>query len=225
MSRPGSGLYPRSAPARRVRILVTGFDRWGDVPENPTAALVRGLDEPDVVGAVLPVSYGRAGGEVRRLIREVRPDAVLGLGLAPGAPAVRVERVALNVAHSEEPDVDGCAPEHLPIDPDGPAAYFTTLPAGEIVSALRAAGIPARHSYHAGTFLCNYVAYVSLREVDLLGWGIAGFMHLPQSSEAAASSGRESPSLPMATLERAVRIALRVLRASPAGSGRDPPQT
>ena len=45
------------------------------------------------------------------------------------------------------------------IVPDGPAAYFSTLPIKRIVMRLMAAGIPAQVSNSAGTFVCNHVFY------------------------------------------------------------------
>jgi len=206
-----------------MRVLVTGFEPWGDVPRNPTQELVEGLDESGVVGLVLPVSFERAGRILRRAIAEERPDAILGLGLAPRSAWVRVEVLAVNVMHSEKPDADGARPVSERIDPEGPAAYFTTLPNAEIVGALRSAGVPARLSHHAGTFLCNFAAYTSLRQVDVLGLGsVAGFIHVPYSTEAAMEVGEEVPSLPRRSLEEALRLALGRVRAAVRGRRRPP---
>ena len=193
-----------------MRILLTGFEPWGSVPENPTREIVERIEYRGLVRLVLPVSYKRAAEMVRRAIREIRPDVVLSLGLAPGSPVIRVETVALNVAHAREPDADGYKPEFEKIDPEGPAAYFFTLPVKEVVNTLKEAGIPARPSFHAGTFICNLVSYVALREVDLLGLNsVVGFMHLPYSSEIVAKKlEKDVASLPMAILERAVQTAL-----------------
>ncbi len=194
-----------------MRILLTGFGTWGDVPANPTEELVKGLESPEILTLVLPVSYRKAGEVIRGAIRRERPDAVISLGLAPKSASIKVERIALNVAHSETPDSDGLTPWDEPIDPEGPLAYALTLPASEIVRRLRAEGIPARLSHHAGTFLCNYVAYWAAREVDRLGLSVpVGFIHVPFSSEIAAEMDREVPSLPMSALRRAVEVAIKV---------------
>ena len=221
-----TSFLPRRQDCLCMRILLTGFQTWGDVPANPTEELVRSLESPEVEALILPVSYGRAGEVVRAAIRRGRPDAVISLGLAPRSASIRVEAVALNVAHSETPDVDGSSPWDEPIDPEGPLAYRTTLPVREIVEALRDEGIPARLSHHAGTFLCNYVAYVALRELDRLGLEVpAGFIHVPYSSEIASKIPREVPSLPMRTLRRAVEIAIELTRsaATRGDSSRGPP--
>jgi len=126
------------------------------------------------------------------------------------------------VAHTEVPDTEGATPWDEPIDPGGSPAYRLTLPAGEIVRVLRGEGIPARLSHHAGTFLCNYVAYLVMREIDSLGLeSLAGFIHVPYSSEVASRMDREVPSLPGATLRRAVDVAIELTRAAVGGSGVD----
>ncbi|HDM92253.1 MAG TPA: pyroglutamyl-peptidase I [Candidatus Korarchaeota archaeon] len=195
-----------------MKVLLTGFEAWGDVPENPTKGLVEWANYPGLVKLVLPVSYRRAADLLRSAIREKRPDVVVSLGLSPGSPVIRVETVALNVAHSREPDVDGYKPQFERIDPEGPAAYFTTLPAEKVVSALRQAGIPARLSFHAGTFICNLVSYVALREIDLLGLNsIAGFIHVPYSSEIVAKKlEKDAASLPKDILQRVLATILEI---------------
>ncbi len=123
-------------------ILLTGFESWGDVPYNPTSELVEQLVSDELVGEVLPVSFRRAGERLEELIREIRPDAVLNLGLAPERPVIRIERVAINLIDARIPDNDGEQPVDLPIDPDGPPCYFSTLPTREIMEALREGGYP-----------------------------------------------------------------------------------
>ncbi len=196
-------------------ILLTGFESWGDVPSNPTSELVEQLASDEVVGEVLPVSFRRVGERLEELIRELKPEAVLNLGLAPERPVIRVERVAINLIDARIPDNDGEQPVDVPIDPDGPPCYFSTLPTREVVEALRREGIPAFLSYSAGTYLCNYVMYKTLRTLDVMGLRTpAGFIHVPYSSEMASKMDRPVPSLPLSTLERAVQIALDVITSS-----------
>ena len=196
-------------------ILITGFESWGDVPSNPTSELVEQLVSDEVAGEVLPVSFKRAGERLENLIRELRPEAVLNLGLAPERPVIRVERVAINLIDARIPDNDGDQPVDVPIDPDGPTCYLSTLPTREIVEAIRREGIPAFLSYSAGTYLCNYVMYKTLRILDIMGLRIpAGFIHVPYSSEMASKMNKPVPSLPLATIKRAVQVALDAITSS-----------
>ncbi len=196
-------------------ILLTGFESWGDVPSNPTSEVVKQLVSDEVVGEVLPVSFKRAGERLEKLLREIRPKVVLNLGLAHERPVIRVERVAINLIDAKIPDNDGEQPVDVPIDPDGPRCYFSTLPTRKMVEALRREGIPAFLSYSAGTYLCNYVMYKTLRFLDVTGLrASAGFIHIPYSSEMASKMDKPVPSLPLSTIKRAVQIALDVITSS-----------
>ncbi len=196
-------------------ILLTGFESWDDIPSNPTSDLVEHLVSDEVVGEVLPVSFRRASERLEKLIRELRPEAVLNLGLAPERPVIRIERVAINLIDARIPDNDGEQPVDVPIDPDGPPCYFSLLPTREIVMALREEGIPAFLSYSAGTYLCNYVMYKTLRTLDIMGLRVpAGFIHVPYSSEMASKMDKPVPSLPLSTIKRAIQIALDVITSS-----------
>ncbi len=80
---------------------------------------------------------------------------------------------------------------------------------------LRAEGIPARLSHHAGTFPHNYVSYWASREEDRLGLDApAGSILVPISSEIAAEMDREVLSLLASALRRAVEVAIEVAEGS-----------
>ncbi len=157
-----------------VKILVTGFEPFGGGDdENPTSIMANGIDGrvingAEIVGRVLPVSYAKAKSLLMDLLHSIKPDVYVGLGLAPGSTGVAVEKVALNIARGR--DNDGNDMDDEPIIKDGPAAYFSTLPVKPLIDALRGgAGIPARESYHAGTYLCNYVMYIGLHVATVEG--------------------------------------------------------
>jgi pyroglutamyl-peptidase len=90
-----------------------------------------------------------------------------------------VERFAHNLDGSGSEDNDGVL-SSAEIDPDGPAAYRSTLPVDAIVAALRADGIPAEASRDAGGFLCNHAFYLLMRLLELERPGAkGGFVHVP----------------------------------------------
>jgi pyroglutamyl-peptidase len=150
-------------------ILVTGFEPFGDERENPSAwTAERAAAELAKAGfdahwAVLPVSYKRCGEALAQLLERLKPSIAVALGLAGGITHVRLERVAINLMDASRPDNDGAQPVDEPIDPQGPAAYFSTLPLRRILERLRGEGVPAAISNSAGTFLCNYAMYLLLR--------------------------------------------------------------
>jgi pyroglutamyl-peptidase len=208
-----------------MRALLTGFEPFGGDKLNPSELVVRKFRKFSEVGtaelpgleictAVLPVSFKRAGTVLRNLLDELKPDIYIGLGLWAGITYVTVERVAVNVMDARIPDNDGEQPVDEPIDPEGPSAYFTTLPKKAIVRRLRESGIPAAISNSAGTFLCNYVTYISLHHSARHGYPRkAGYMHLPLLPEQSATRKGDwagiPPSMSLNTMIEAVKIALK----------------
>jgi len=111
-----------------------------------------------------------------------RPDFVLLTGQAGGRPNVTVERVAINVMDSANPDNDGFKPEDEPVFEGAPDAYFSTIPIKEVVKAMRKAGIPAGISNTAGTYVCNTAMFTALHfsfESLALQGGDAVFLSQP----------------------------------------------
>jgi len=203
-----------------LKVLVTGFEPFAGYRVNPSSMVVERLfregvawgDSLELYTAILPVSFKRAGKTLQELLGEYRPDIYVGLGVAAGIPYIAVERVAVNIMDARIPDNDGEQPIDEPIDPEGPAAYFATLPIKAIVKRLRENGIPAAVSNTAGTFLCNYVAYLSLHHSRIHGYPRrAGFIHLPLLPEQAAEK-REGcsiqASMSLDLMVKAVKIAL-----------------
>jgi pyroglutamyl-peptidase len=172
--------------------LVTGFAGYGGRGRNPAGEVARALDGRriggcTVAGRVLPVSYAGLRARLESLLSELQPRLAIGLGLWPGEPMIRLERVAINVADFEIPDNEGGFLTDQPIRAAGAAARLATLPLRRIESALLEAGIPARLSATAGTFLCNATLYTLLGHGEALTPPpLAGFIHLPYLPEQVA---------------------------------------
>ncbi|MEX1205327.1 MAG: pyroglutamyl-peptidase I [Dongiaceae bacterium] len=148
-------------------MLLTGFESYGGRSANPAEQVVRALDGAMIAGRrvvarTLPVDYGRLGPRIADLIAETAPLAVICLGLWPGEPMLRLERIAANIADFEIADNVGVV-ERGPVVSAGAAAYASTLPLHAIQDRLLAVGIPARLSGSAGSFLCNALMYHALR--------------------------------------------------------------
>jgi pyroglutamyl-peptidase len=184
-----------------VKVLVTGFEPFGGSTVNPSQQLVDAL-EADVAKVVLPVSYARAGAALRKAIAEHEPEVVICFGQADGRAGISIERFAHNLDEATTTDNDDAHGSGAPIDPDGPAAYPSSLPVDDIVAALRAEGIPAAPSRDAGGFLCNHVFYVLMRTLEQNARG--GFVHVPLLPEQALDTG--SASMPLETLVHAARV-------------------
>ena len=146
--------------------LVTGFEPFGGYAINPSAEIAKALDgatiaDSRIVGRVLPVDLARLDGRLEKILADLEhpPVAVIALGLAAGEPVVRLERVAVNLADFEIADNAGRTASDRELTPGGPAARNTRLPLDAIQWALLDAGIPARFSNSAGTYLCNAAMY------------------------------------------------------------------
>lgn len=198
-------------------ILLTGFEPFNGAANNPSWLAVRavaaGWDRPEtLITAELPVAFGATGDLMRALLAEHRPDLVVAAGLANGRAKVTPERIAINVDDARIPDNTGRRVIDQPIVPGGPAAYFTSLPVKAIVAALGEREIPAVVSNTAGTFLCNDVFYVLMGEIASHYPGTrGGFIHVPLASEDAPA---DQPSLPLAQIADALRIAIDVSLAT-----------
>lgn len=168
-----------------MKALVTGFEAYGGHGLNPAAEIARALDGTSigtlqVTGMCLPVSLAQAPQRLIERIEDLVPDITLCLGLWPGEPMIRLERLALNRADFEIPDQTGRLAQEELLCPSGPDGLCATIPLQETIQALRDLGIPARLSGTAGTYLCNATMYQMLnharsRRLGMLG----GFMHLP----------------------------------------------
>jgi pyroglutamyl-peptidase len=165
-------------------MLLTGFESYGGRAINPAEQVVRRLAGSEIAGIrveghTLPVNYAELGPRIARLIEGLRPRAVIGLGLWPGTPLLRLERVAVNVADFEIPDNIGLMARG-PVVEGGAEAHLSTLPIHAIQNRLLEAGIPARLSGSAGTFLCNALMYHALRACAERAPEIpCGFIHVP----------------------------------------------
>ncbi len=149
-----------------MSLLVTGFEPWGAERRNPSGDLASALG-----GHVLPVDYGRAERELRRLIRRHRPSAILLLGLASKRARISLEAVAVNVDHCES----GRWKRWRRTIGKGPLALPSRLPIDRLYRILRRARVPVAVSHHAGTFICNHVFFVALAATRVP----CGFVHVP----------------------------------------------
>lgn len=202
-----------------MKALVTGFEPFAGDDLNPSAEAVRRLKPRlgplEIATSVLPTSFERGPGTLLAAIERERPDLVLAVGLAGGRAGLSLERVALNLSDARLPDNDGFQPLDQPVLPDGPAAYFATLPVRAAAEALRRAGLPAALSLSAGSFVCNHLFYLLLHRAAAEGFR-AGFLHVPYLPQQAARRD-DAPSLALEHVVQGIEIILAV--SAGAGGG------
>ena len=135
----------------------------------------------------IPVSFAKAWPTLKETIEATKPNIVIATGLKHAARGVMLERCATNLMDAIKPDADNVIPRREPIDPNGPAAYWTRLPLRSILNDFTDDSIPATLSSDAGTFVCNSLFY------NLLNWTatqeqvLGGFVSFPPVVPAHSS--------------------------------------
>jgi pyroglutamyl-peptidase len=185
------------------KILVTGFDAFGGAEINASWEVVRSLT--GVVTAQIPTAYKRAIPTLLEQLDQHQPQAILCVGQAAGRAQILLERVALNLNDSPQPDNDGVTYRDTPIIEGGPAAYFSSLPLRMIQQRLQQENIPVTLSNTAGTYLCNHLFY-GVRHHSTVP---AGFIHIPVLPQQATY--QQPNSLPEAVIRQGLIIAIAAI--------------
>ena len=196
-------------------LLLTGFEPFLEYTVNPTMRIAEKLDGVQIGGyriisLILSVDFNHSGELILKWIEELKPDAVMSLGLAAGRYKMTPERVALNVKDGDA-DNEGYQPVDEPISAQGPAAYLSTLPVRKMTQALLQAGLPAEISNTAGAYLCNNIMYeglhyAAMNKPDML----SGFIHIRAVYVNRDDAGK-LPSWSHEDLLRGVRICLETM--------------
>ncbi|MDN4593713.1 pyroglutamyl-peptidase I [Polycladomyces subterraneus] len=196
------------------KVLLTGFDPFGGEPVNPASEAIQRLstknfDNIELVTKQIPTVFHKSIEVLKQAIQEVQPNVVICVGQAGGRSDITVERVAINVDDARIPDNEGNQPIDDPIVPDGPVAYWSSLPIKAIVKNIREADIPASVSQTAGTFVCNHLFYglshlIATEFPSIRG----GFIHIPYLPEQAIRHAG-APSMSLDHIVQALEIAVQ----------------
>ena len=202
-----------------MKILVTGFDPFGGEKVNPAYEAVKLLPD-EIAGAKIikleiPTVFSKSGPAVEAGIQVHNPDVVLNIGQAGGRACVTIERVGINLAEARIPDNAGEQPMDQPLQPDGPSAYFATIPVKAMVKNVRDHGIPCHISYTAGTYVCNCVMYNVLHMAATKYPNIgAGLILWPFASGQPVARPLGPPAPPLAPTPRSLCSASGVIAAT-----------
>ena len=180
-----------------MRVLITGFDKFGGESINPSSLCVNSL--PDVIDNIeikkitLPTIFKDSSQVLEENIKSFSPNIVICIGQAGGRSKITPERIAINIDDARIPDNIGNSPIDKTIRKDGENAYFSTLPIKAIVDELNKNNIPSAISNTAGTFVCNHIMYEALYITSKNYPNIkAGFIHIPYIEEQI----KDKPNMP-----------------------------
>lgn len=203
-----------------MRILVTGFEPFGQDNVNPSSELLKKLPSQiltaDVIKLEIPVVRWKALDKIREAIKEYSPDVVLSVGQLAGRSDISIERVAINIDDYQMPDNDGNKPIDEPIIKDAPNAYFMSIPIKAIHKKLIENRMPASISNTMGTYLCNHVAYGVANMISEYENIKSGFIHIPILPEQAINKPK-TPSMSLETSTRAIELVIEAIVESLSG--------
>lgn len=190
-----------------MRVLVSGFEPFLDEKVNPTEQIVRfvnsceghgriGWDSLDVRGVLLPVLFDKAFQRLEQERLLFSPDIILSFGLAAGRNSIDIEQLAVNLrggttaavsdnrtdpsalARIARADNAGTVGSGTIIE-SAPQSLPTTLPTEMLMKALAEAGVPARRSNDAGTYVCNDLFFQMQNHSNSTNVR-SGFIHVPR---------------------------------------------
>ncbi len=194
------------ATATRL-VLVTGFEPFGVYPTNPSQVIVESLNgssiaDAEIIGVVLPVNFTTSVDYAIDAIELYHPDVVISLGLMAKADRIEVEKIGVNL--KRYPLGDGRWSFPRLIEKKSRLLRITSLPTNDIARKILEAGIPARQSFFAGTYVCNALFY------GLLGYvveknltTVIGFIHVP------LLDSQDPQGMPLEQMVDAVKIAIQ----------------
>jgi pyroglutamyl-peptidase len=215
---PAASSSPSVASAL-PRVLVTGFEAFGDDPSgqglNPSAIAAQALHGKRIAGhrvvaAVLPCVFGQSIEVLKALIKLHQPALIVCVGQAGGRAGLSIERIAVNLDDAPWPDNAGCTLLNQPVVAQGPTAYFSGLPVQAILQALQRAQVPCELSSSAGHFVCNHVFYALMHQLATQRGPRmvrGGFIHVPYLPEQAAARG--APCMAQEVINRGVALAVQ----------------
>ena len=194
-----------------MRVLITGFDKFGGESINPSNLCVNSLsdviDNIEIKKITLPTVFKDSSRILEENIKSFSPSIVICVGQAGGRSKITPERIAINIDDARIPDNIGNSPIDETIRKDGENAYFSTLPIKAIVDELNKNNIPSAISNTAGTFVCNHIMYESLYLASTKYPHIkAGFIHIPFIEEQVL----DKPNMPFMKKEDII-IALELI--------------
>ena len=195
-----------------MKLLVTGFDPFGEEKVNPALEAVKKLDERiagcEIVKLQLPTVFGKSIKTLERALKKERPEITICVGQAGGRDRISVERVAINIDDARIPDNEGNQPIDKPIFVDGDTAYFSRLPIKAIVRNMNENNIPAEISNTAGTYVCNHIMYGLLYNINKKYPNMkGGFVHIPFLPEQVIDK-KMVPSMSLDDIVKGLTIAI-----------------
>jgi pyroglutamyl-peptidase len=194
-----------------VKLLLTGFEPFGNWTINPTQVAVNelnnysiGRNSSKVYGKVIPLEFHNIKSVFLETVSLVQPSAIIMSGQA-GGDAIRLEKIARNYVKNAIPYNCGTVSDGQVLIEDAPEFLETTLPLEDIYNALNEEDIPVKLSDSAGSFGCNLIFYYGQYYLPSIP---SGFIHVPLLKNQVKEG---DPYLEQDTITKALRITLEIV--------------
>ena len=172
----------------KIKLFLTGYGAFQGIKDNPTQKLVRYIEDNKkdfetkttkikattiyevtvkYVKENLPALYKKIKNKSNRL------NIIIHFGLDSNRPQFNLEEKAKNKI-SEFP-----YEPKVPIDPKYPDELLTNIKINKIIEELPKDNFHANISHDAGTYLCNYIYFNSLKEFQQNENTKVLFIHVP----------------------------------------------
>lgn len=193
------------------RLLITGFEPFGDQPINPAQMLVEELakNDPSLTPLILPVQFELAYQDLKAFIKEQKAfDIILMLGQAGGRSQICLERVAHNWMENKTADRRNPQISARNIFENSPDALMTLLPVEKIRDHVNTtiAGSLVSVSLSAGAYVCNDLYYRSLTENSPSNIPTL-FIHVPYLPEQVLTA----PTTPSMDFEKQLEVLRQII--------------
>lgn len=198
-----------------MNILVAAFDPFGGEKINPALEAVKSLDDTiddyQITKLEIPTVFHKSKQVIEQELEQQNYDAVLVIGQGGGRFELTPERIGINVDDARIPDNEKNQPIDQSIQAEGEAAYFSNMPVKRMVEAIKGAGVPARLSNTAGTFVCNHILYqLGYLQATRFSNIRFGFIHVPYVPEQVTDKPNQ-PSMSLETMVKGLTAAIRVI--------------
>lgn len=188
-----------------MKVLITGFDAFGEDTYNPSFEAIKKLDSviegAEIIKVQLETKFKAAQKQVSKLMEEYKPDYVILTGQAAGRDKISLEKVALNVMNSSIYDNDNFRPKDETIIENGNYALVSNINLIALDTYLSNDNIKNHISYHAGTFVCNSTYYTVLNLIkDKYQDSKTVFVHVPIIDEQARNYKENTPTVTLSDI-------------------------
>lgn len=155
------------------KIILTGFQPFGNYEYNPTKDMVEYFNKDTLTGAerimglVLPCTYFGAFEVLSKVIDEEKPYAIISTGLSSSIPGIRIETRFQNLMNGKYKDSSGFKPKSMRINGNSLAPDFL-IPIAKhysLAEIINSEDIPVEISIDADSFICNSLGYLTTQKI------------------------------------------------------------